>query len=549
MDLSSIISSLSVAGVFADLIFGIIFYKKAVFLNSKFRLSILFGGFFAMLWNMGIAWYSYSYDFNIAKYGVYICIWGFDAFFIFLVFFVGKFIGLKPKVFHIYLFVGVILSIADGFIFGMGDVHEYVRVGTRTAYLTYKCWQTNFHFAYIMGYAIIWNIQVFYYSFTQPIKRLKVFCLRGTFCIWITFFLSIPDTLLPALNIPSLPLSGIGVTIGYIFLMRLALKLDLFSVSRDNFSDYIYNLPNVGILIFDLTWNLSISNSFAEKLLGITPNSNLLITDILKVTEENLKLMENEQDLPEHIFSVKNQVPVGISTSVVKDSYKEPLCYILVVSDMTYEEEKAKLVLAKTRKQQIDKMLIQLIETLSFAIDAKDKYIEGHSARVSNYSVMIAKKLGLDEDFIENTKYAGLLHDIGKIGIPDSILKKPGKLSPEEYEIIKSHTTTGANILSNLDSLPKAMDVAKYHHERYDGSGYPEGLKGEEIPLITRIVSVADVYDAMYSKRIYREKMNVEYIRNELIKGKGSQFDPKIVDIFIEICDENNWFKSEKTND
>jgi hypothetical protein len=166
-------------------------------------------------------------------------------------------------------------------------------------------------------------------------------------------------------------------------------------------------------------------------------------------------------------------------------------------------------------------------------IDAKDPSTNGHSLRVARYSKEIAKRLGFSAEECNRVYYIGLMHDCGKIGIPDVILKKPSRLTPEEFEIIKTHTTQGAKILSDFNSIPGIQDGALYHHERYDGGGYPDGLKGEDIPLIARIICVADSFDTMNSKRYYKEKYSKEDIINEIITNRGTQFDPKIVDIFM----------------
>ncbi|MBP5160355.1 MAG: HD-GYP domain-containing protein, partial [Lachnospiraceae bacterium] len=159
------------------------------------------------------------------------------------------------------------------------------------------------------------------------------------------------------------------------------------------------------------------------------------------------------------------------------------------------------------------------------------------SSRVSEYAVHLAKELGWSDEKLENLRYQGLLHDIGKIGVPDSILNKPSKLSEREYEIIKQHTTLGARVLSDTTSIPGAWKVAKYHHERYDGKGYPDGLAGEDIPLHARIVGIADAYDAMSTTRVYRRSMSKEQIKNELVNGRGTQFDPVLTDHFLRLFD------------
>lgn len=192
----------------------------------------------------------------------------------------------------------------------------------------------------------------------------------------------------------------------------------------------------------------------------------------------------------------------------------------------------------KSLERQREKDLATIREVMeSFAgfIDAKDKYTAGHSDRVAKYSALIARRLHYTEDEIKQVSYSGQLHDCGKIGIPGVILNKPEGLDDEEFLTIKSHTTTGYDILKNLHSVPSAAIAARYHHERYDGMGYPDGLKGEEIPLIARIICVADAFDAMNSTRVYRQKMKHGQIINQLKKNSGKQFDPGIIELFLEI--------------
>ena len=180
----------------------------------------------------------------------------------------------------------------------------------------------------------------------------------------------------------------------------------------------------------------------------------------------------------------------------------------------------------------------EIINTLITAIDAKDIYTKGHSTRVANYSVIMAGRLGMDDEQVKQIRYKALLHDVGKIGIPDRVLNKADSLTDEEFDIIKSHTTIGADMLKGMSSLSDMYLVARNHHERYDGKGYPDGLEGESIPIEARIVGIADAYDAMSSDRAYRKALSKKVIRGELIRGRGNQFDPKLVDVFIELFDE-----------
>ena len=191
-------------------------------------------------------------------------------------------------------------------------------------------------------------------------------------------------------------------------------------------------------------------------------------------------------------------------------------------------------VLRKKQKQYHD-IVNQSLETFAHAIDAKDQNTNGHSERVAIYSAEIAKRMGMSDEEQEQIYYMGMLHDIGKIGIPDAILKKPGKLTEEEMQIIRNHPTIGGEILKDFTEIQGISDGARYHHERYDGNGYNEGLKGEEIPLAARIICVADSYDTMSSKRVYKELHEENYILSELDQCSGKQFDPEIVPFMIEM--------------
>ena len=171
-------------------------------------------------------------------------------------------------------------------------------------------------------------------------------------------------------------------------------------------------------------------------------------------------------------------------------------------------------------------------------MDAKDERTSQHSQRVSQYSAMIAHRLGLSEKDCESIRKAALMHDIGKIGIPDSILNKPAKLTDEEYAIMKSHTLRGAEILKDFTFIDHVVEGALHHHERYDGRGYPKGLKGEDIPLYARIIGVADAFDAMTANRVYRRQMDFGYVLGEIQKGKGAQFDPQMADILLQLIEE-----------
>ncbi|MCR4791813.1 MAG: HD-GYP domain-containing protein [Lachnospiraceae bacterium] len=189
--------------------------------------------------------------------------------------------------------------------------------------------------------------------------------------------------------------------------------------------------------------------------------------------------------------------------------------------------------------KQIKTLSVEVMEALAHTIDAKDKYTRGHSVRVAKYSRMIAERMGLPEEDLDNAYYYGLLHDIGKIAVPNDIINSPSKLTEDEYSVIKVHPVVGNDILGEIKSRPDLAIGARYHHERFDGTGYPEGKAGEEIPLLARIISVADSYDAMTSNRSYRDYLPQEKVKKELVENKGTQFDPNIVDYMIQIIDED----------
>jgi len=177
---------------------------------------------------------------------------------------------------------------------------------------------------------------------------------------------------------------------------------------------------------------------------------------------------------------------------------------------------------------------------MSNAVDARDPYTAGHSSRVSKISIMIAREMNLDNSFIETLEFGTLFHDIGKIGIPDFILNKPGILTYEDFEQMKKHSEVGYKILSNVAFLNESLPLITHHHERYDGNGYPNQLIGKDIPLGSRIIAIADTFDAMTSDRPYRQALSTEIAITEIVKNSGSQFDPNIVDYFLRIVPNIN---------
>lgn len=195
------------------------------------------------------------------------------------------------------------------------------------------------------------------------------------------------------------------------------------------------------------------------------------------------------------------------------------------------------------KTQENEKLSLHIVQSLAAAIDAKDTYTNGHSLRVAQYSREIAHRFGYSKKQQDEIYMMGLLHDVGKIGVPDAVINKPNKLTEKEFELIKEHPVKGASILKNIKEMPKLSCGARWHHERYGGGGYPDGLVGTDIPEEARIIAVADSYDAMTSKRSYRDALPQEVVRSEIEKGKGTQFDPVFADIMLQMIDEDTEYK------
>ena len=192
---------------------------------------------------------------------------------------------------------------------------------------------------------------------------------------------------------------------------------------------------------------------------------------------------------------------------------------------------------------KIKELTREIMVSLSKAVDAKDHYTSGHSSRVALYSMEIAKRLGMSQQEQEDIFAMGLLHDIGKIGISEAIINKTSRLTDEEYMEIRKHPVIGHDILKSITQLPGLALGARWHHERFDGRGYPDGLKGEEIPLEARIIGVADAYDAMTSNRAYSNIRPQETVRAEIIRCRGTQFDPHIADVMVALIDDDHEYR------
>ncbi|MGN0505176.1 MAG: response regulator [Lachnospiraceae bacterium] len=286
---------------------------------------------------------------------------------------------------------------------------------------------------------------------------------------------------------------------------------------------------------------------------------NLILLDLHMPQMSGLAVMKKLQEMPEVC-----DVPVIFITA---DSDRETEAELLKAGAMDYIQKPflAEVVIRrisrilelyhfqKSLQREVEKKTEELIESnrrvknlttevilaLAQAIDAKDKYTKGHSIRVANYSRELARRMGKKEEELDDIYYIALLHDIGKIGIPDRIINKSGHLTKEEYDLVKEHAVIGANILESITEIKEISSGARWHHERYDGKGYPDGLEGKNIPEVARIIGVAEAYDTMSSKRIYRDVLPQEIIHKEISKGRGTQFDPEVAGHMLAMIEED----------
>ena len=237
---------------------------------------------------------------------------------------------------------------------------------------------------------------------------------------------------------------------------------------------------------------------------------------------------------------------LGLSLMNITISIMSILAYIFAYLDINEKVDRANTIKIEHLEEQrrlSHRLFEQIANVLASAIDAKDEYTRGHSHRVAEYSEKIAREMGKSEEECKKIYYTALLHDVGKIGVPDSIITKNGKLTEEEYAAMKQHPVIGNQILSSVKDYPYLSIGARYHHERYDGRGYPDGLKGEDIPEVARIISVADAYDAMTSHRSYRSAIPQQLVREEIVKNAGTQFDPRMAKIMQYLIDIDNQYE------
>ena len=339
-------------------------------------------------------------------------------------------------------------------------------------------------------------------------------------------------------------------------------KVGVPSVELDG-KEYFGNLINISKDTYRVTLNVSVFGFRPNKGYEVYYKMDGIDSDYHLITDNNGSV--NYTNLPGgeytfHAYAIDEfgQVSNKVDIKLVKEmKIHEYVWFWILVGILSFAAIVGItfIIIRSRTKQALKKQLeyknitVESIQAIARTIDAKDEYTNGHSTRVGYYSKVIAENLNMSQDEVDNIYYIALLHDIGKIAIPDKILNKPGRLTDDEFAVMKSHTVRGANILKGISTIPHIAEGAKSHHEKYDGTGYPEGLKGENIPFVARIICCADCFDAMASKRVYKEAFSLETIINEFKRCAGTQFDPKIAELVVKLIEDGKLkpFSAENT--
>lgn len=519
---------------------AISFARTNIFHNRRQNRIILLMGVAATLWNMMSLGYSISVDATLYHIFFYLLIATFDLYVVALCLYIGKLTGMRGMVYHAFAGLGIVLSVGDLVIFGLAPIHEFFTIGIRTAFYTKMDPVVYYHYFYIAFYLIFCIYLVFQCFRKSRLKRQHMFVLKIVLVNCVMFFLAFPDTLLPLLHIPSYPSSGIGVTIAFVGTIYWTTKENTFSISKANVTDAIYNEADMAILALDPDGKVDSYNQCAAQLLQMDGSQIYDLKDLLAGNEEQFACIMKGEMLSEHLMTKRTEISCSIRSVVSTDIYGDSYGVVLMLTDATSEEKVLEQNILLKKKER---MTFQLIQTLSKTIEAKDKYTKGHSARVAKYSAMIGARCGYHGEQLKALEYAALLHDVGKIGISDAIINKTERLTDEEFAEIKKHPVIGYEILSEISEIPELKVGARWHHERYGGTGYPDRLGGEDIAEIARIISVADAYDAMTSTRSYRDCLPQNVVREEIQRGRGRQFDPQFADIMLHIIDEDTSYE------
>lgn len=424
----------------------------------------------------------------------------------------------------------------------------------------YSAWHT-LYYVLLAIYAAV----MLYYVINAVNKRKQISVrLVTTVCgVTIFTFLFYLIEKVAKLNVSIL---SIGYLIGIAMLIAYYRRLDMYDMSA-NIANSVERMKEYGYIAFDDKYQYIKANTYIAEIFPeikswivdrkVPVSDSFMYTEVIKTLLD----WDGKEDAGRYIKVNDKYFYLDIRYI----SYGKNIGYLLEFVDKTMEKQyyntieeynatMEKEVLEKTRelreqKNHTQRLFIQTVTALSEAVDAKDRYTSGHSKRVARYSKMIAANMGKSREEQENIYRAGLLHDVGKIRIPNSIINKKDRLTDEEYNTIKLHSVTGYHILKGISDDGLLAVAAKHHHERYDGNGYPNGLSGDMIPQIARILAVADSYDAMTSNRSYRKALPQAVVREEILKGKGSQFDPAIADIMLDMIDKDTEYCMRQPDD
>ena len=366
--------------------------------------------------------------------------------------------------------------------------------------------------------------------FNDETGELYLACDTGVFVINTNSFSS--GTKVYRLSVPAIRMDGVSHRVDRSVTQKIARGVSRLEIQPEVIN-YTIQDPNVGYMLegFDTDWTIVPQNALGTISYTNLPAGNYVF---------HLAVFDNNQEniLVERTYSITKEKEMYDNSWFIFYMLSVPMFTVGWVTWLLVKRHERKMEEQLALANRQIEMGKQTVIAIARTVDAKDERTSEHSKRVAIYSKQIAEAFGLDEKQCRDIEWAAHMHDIGKIGIPDAILNKPARLTDDEYAIMKSHTTRGAEILKDFTLLDNVIDGAQYHHERYDGRGYPQGLSGEDIPLFARIIGVADAFDAMTANRIYRQQMDFSYVLGEMERGRGTQFDPQFVDILLKLIND-----------
>lgn len=459
--------------------------------------------------------------------------------------------GLFSRIFFYASLVGAVIS---GALLSLPDAAQFRITEYGTYFVSTPCLARKIELIYFLittPYCVV--------SLSHWVRKIRYRREKRALWAMLLFGVLIPagavfDSVLPALGKTAFPVSCFTVFLATMILYKIAMNNNSIAVSPKSISHYMYEHMESPVLVVNEEGIVKYRNRGAEEVIqvGEFGRRQIYLHELFELFEEDEKTLIQEilqQDGTRDCVLIAREsgTAFNLTFNRILDKFNEPICIIILIYDLTKEHRMVqKLEDMRNSLQeeldektgQLENVTLQAITTIANIIDAKDEYTKGHSIRVAEYAVALARRMGKSEEQIGKLHYIALLHDIGKIGVPDSVLNKPSKLTDVEMGLIQKHTTIGADILKDIKSLENAEIGAKYHHERYDGTGYPCGLAGNDIPETARIIGIADSYDAMTSDRVYRKKLSPEKVREQLTEGMGKQFDPELIRIFLELLDE-----------